>query len=73
MSTGRQIPTEAVSAVLAASARVWPYPPPRPKFQHNYRRHLIFFGLTFVSTTLASIWLPLVAGVRSGACCSHGR
>ena len=39
------------------------YPPPRPKFQHNYRRHLIFFGLTFVSTTLASIWLPLVAGV----------
>jgi len=39
------------------------YPPPRPKFQHNYRRHLIFFGLTFVSATLASVWPALVSGV----------
>jgi len=29
----------------------WAAPPPRRKFQHNYRKHLIYFGLTFITTT----------------------
>ena len=29
----------------------WALPPPRRKFQHNYRKHLVYFGLTFITTT----------------------
>jgi membrane-associated protease RseP (regulator of RpoE activity) len=29
----------------------WPVPPPRRKFQHRYRRHLLLFGLTLLTTT----------------------
>ena len=36
---------------------IWSIPPPRKKFQHNYRRHLLWFLATFVTTTLA----PLVS------------
>lgn len=28
-------------------------PPPRPKFQHRYRRHVVFFLLTFLTTSFA--------------------
>lgn len=38
-------------------------PPIRRKFQHSYRRHLIFFGLTFITTTLSAVWPALVSGV----------
>jgi membrane-associated protease RseP (regulator of RpoE activity) len=35
---------------------VWVLPPPRPKFQHKYGWHLLFFVLTFLTTTFAG-WL----------------
>jgi membrane-associated protease RseP (regulator of RpoE activity) len=38
---------------------VWTAPRPRPKFQHNYPRHLLFFLLTLVTTTYAQSW-PLL-------------
>ena len=34
-------------------------PPPRPKFQHNYRTHIVLFLLTFLTTTFAQTW-PLL-------------
>jgi membrane-associated protease RseP (regulator of RpoE activity) len=38
--------------------------PPRRKFQHNYRRHLIFFLLTFVTTTFReSTFLALISPI----------
>ena len=33
--------------------------PPRPKFQHNYPKHLLWFGLTFLSATLVPV-LPAI-------------
>jgi hypothetical protein len=33
--------------------------PPRPKFQHNYAKHLLWFGLTFLSATLVPV-LPAI-------------
>ena len=37
----------------------WTHTPPRPKFQHNYRRHLLFFVLTLITTTFASATFEL--------------
>ena len=34
-------------------------PPPRPKFQHNYKKHITFFVLTLLTTTYAQSW-PLL-------------
>jgi membrane-associated protease RseP (regulator of RpoE activity) len=39
-------------------------PQPRPKFQHPYGRHLLFFLLTLLTTTLTPAWLMLWAGVN---------
>ena len=45
---------------------VWIAPPPRPKFQHRYRRHLVFFLLTFFTTSFAAafgyFWAVIGAG-----------
>ena len=41
-------------------------PPPRPKFQHSYVRHLVFFGLTFVTTTFAPAFAFLYMAIGSG-------
>jgi membrane-associated protease RseP (regulator of RpoE activity) len=50
------------------------YPPPRPKFQHNYTRHLLFFGLTFFTTTFreaCAYWLiSIVAWWQTGTLAS---
>ena len=35
----------------------WSLPRPLPKFQHRWRRHILFFLATFVTTTTA-VWLP---------------
>ena len=42
---------------------VWSPRPVRPKFQHNYRTHIILFLLTFVTTTLAGAPLQLLWAV----------
>ena len=39
-------------------------PPPRPKFQHPYGRHLVFFGLTFLTTTFAPAFTLLYIGAN---------
>jgi membrane-associated protease RseP (regulator of RpoE activity) len=43
-------------------------PPPRKRFQHNYTRHLLFFVLTFFTTTFAPafafMWMALDSGVN---------
>jgi hypothetical protein len=38
-------------------------PPPRPKFQHRYTRHLIFFALTFFTTTFAPAFEYVFASI----------
>jgi membrane-associated protease RseP (regulator of RpoE activity) len=46
---------------------IWTAPPPRPKFQHNYTRHLVLFALTFVTTTwvwsFGFMWMALGSGI----------
>jgi membrane-associated protease RseP (regulator of RpoE activity) len=37
-------------------------PAPRPKFQHNYRRHLVFFLLTVFTTSFTPAWMALSEG-----------
>jgi len=49
----------------------WDAPPQPPlKFQHNYRRHLIFFGLTVITTTwvwsFGFMWAGLAGGLPEG-------
>lgn len=42
----------------------WPPLPPRPKFQHNYARHLLFFLLTLFTTSFTPAWIALFAGLN---------
>ena len=42
----------------------WMPPLPRPKFQHNYARHIVFFLLTFFTTSMTPLWLALFAGLN---------
>jgi membrane-associated protease RseP (regulator of RpoE activity) len=39
-----------------APAPLWVFAPPRPKFQDRYRRHLLLFALTLLTTTYAGAW-----------------
>lgn len=70
MSTDRPGPDDLLppaapgEAVVLPPAFAWSPPPPRPKFQHNYKRHLIFFLLTLVTTSLTSFWMLLFAGIN---------
>ena len=41
---------------------VWAPRPVRPKFQHNYRTHLILFLLTFITTTAAGAYVGAKEG-----------
>jgi membrane-associated protease RseP (regulator of RpoE activity) len=66
-------PFPAVSELLpgAPDDVVWVrMPPPRPKFRHNYRLHLILFVLTFFTTTcresIAYCLMALVAWWQTG-------
>jgi membrane-associated protease RseP (regulator of RpoE activity) len=46
----------------------WMAPPPRPKFQHPYGRHVLFFVLTFFTTSFtqafAYFWATLGSGLN---------
>lgn len=43
---------------------VWRAQPARRKFQHNYGRHLLFFLLTFATTTLTPAWMLISFGIN---------
>lgn len=45
-------------------AFLYTQPPPRPKFQHRYGRHLLFFLLTLFTTSFTPAWLALSAGIN---------
>jgi membrane-associated protease RseP (regulator of RpoE activity) len=67
-----QLPETGYSPFSGARAlppeALWAPPPPRPKFRHNYRRHLIFFLLTFFTTTFAPsfafMWMAIGTGIN---------
>jgi membrane-associated protease RseP (regulator of RpoE activity) len=46
----------------ADPAAYWTTPRRRPKFQHPYGRHILFFVLTLCTTTMAPAWMLLTAG-----------
>lgn len=48
--------TDDLSGPVIVNEVVWTPTPPRPKFQHNYARHLIFFGLAFFTTSFTPVW-----------------
>jgi membrane-associated protease RseP (regulator of RpoE activity) len=43
-----------------------PLPRPRRKFQHNYPRHLLFFLLTFLTTSFVPAWNYFWAAMMAG-------
>ncbi len=57
------LPTTSLPAEL-----LWRPPAPLPKFRHPYGRHLLFFALTFFTTTFtqafAYLWLTLGTGTN---------
>ena len=59
MSTDQPVlPThpESPPAFRTSDGPMWGYVPPRLKFQHTYRRHLVLFALTLLTTTYAGEW-----------------
>jgi membrane-associated protease RseP (regulator of RpoE activity) len=58
-------PDESNTTPAAETPPSWEFPiPPRRKFQHNYARHLLFFALTFLTTTFTTVWLAMFAGLN---------
>jgi membrane-associated protease RseP (regulator of RpoE activity) len=49
-----------------ALAYPWTAPPPRPKFQHRYGRHLALFAATFLTTTYAQSFLAFFIALGQG-------
>ena len=44
----------------------WAPPPPRPKFQHRYGRHIVLFVATFLTTTYAQSFLIFFLALGNG-------
>jgi membrane-associated protease RseP (regulator of RpoE activity) len=47
-------------------ASPWTLPPPRPKFQHRYRTHIVLFVATFITTTYAQSFLAFFLALGQG-------